>query len=151
MKTNRASFVDCYGKNNSIQVAGERKHFSPGKSSKYRYHLAPTFRIIRNMFGEDFLVKLGVRIRITDTSGKALPKNSALARMKHVSKDWWNYEWLSRYLAILSILSDDDEEITVGEQEPYRLTFSSKPLSYVSRVSLDEERIDKRREYRKQK
>jgi len=150
-ETKRVSFVDCHGKGNNIQVVGERKFFNPGQSMRYRYHLAPTFKVMRDMFGEEFLVKLGVRIRITDTSGRALPKNSALARMKHVSKDWWNHEWLNRYLAICSFLSDGEEEIVIGEQESYQLAFCSKPLSYSSQVSLDEESIDRRREGRKSK
>lgn len=146
---NRVSFVDMHGKKNSIQVCGERKFFIPGKSSRYRYYLAPTFRIMRNMFGEDFVVRLGLRIRITNISGMAISIRSAQARRKHASKDWWNYEWVSRYLALCSFLSNENDEIVVGKQKPYRLVFNAQQLSYVSPVSLDEAKIDERQQERK--
>lgn len=146
---NRVSFVDMHGKKNSIQVCGERKFFRPGKSSRYRYYLSPTFRIMRDMFGEEFVVRLGLRIRITNTSGMAIPGIYAQARRKHASKDWWNHEWVSRYLALCSFLSNEDDEIVIGKQEPYRLVFNAKPLSYVYPISLDEEKIDKRQKDRR--
>lgn len=146
---NKVSFVDTHGKNNSIKVCGERKFFRPGKSSRYRYYLSPTFRIMRDMFGEEFVVKVGLRIRITNTSGMAIYGKSAQARRKHVSKDWWNYEWVSRYLVLCSFLSNEGDEIVIGEKEPYRLVFNAKPLTYVSPISLDEGKIDERQQERK--
>ena len=146
---NRVSFVDTHRKKNSIQVCGERKFFTPGKSSRYRYYLAPTFRIMRHMFGEDFVVRLGLRIRITETLGMGIYGRSAQARRKHVSKDWWNYEWVSRYLALCSFLSNENDEIVIGKQEPYRLVFNAKPLSYVYPISIDEVKIDERQKERK--
>lgn len=146
---NRVSFVDTYGKKNNILVCGERKFFIPGKSSRYRYYLAPTFKIMRNMFGEEFIVKLGLRIRITDTTGNSIAWRSAQARRKAVSRDWWNYEWVSRYIAVCSFLCNNNDEIVIGKQEPYRLVFAAKPLSYISPISIDEEKIDKRQRERK--
>ena len=146
--TNRISFVDSLGRNNNIQVAGERKFFSPGRTSRYRYYLAPTFKIMRKMFREQFIVKLGLRIRITNTIGRSILLRSAQSRRKHVSKDWWNYEWVSRYIAICSFLSNGTEEIIVGDHKSYRVTFSAKPLSYVSPISFDEAEIDMRRKNR---
>jgi hypothetical protein len=147
--SNSLSFIDSHGSSNSIKVAGERKFFSPGKSSRYRYHLAPTFRIMRNMFGEDFVVKLGLRIRITDTKGKSMQPRAAQARIKNVSKDWWNYEWVSRYLALCSFLSGGGNEIVIGEREPYKIILFATPLSYESPISLDEGRINERVKQRK--
>jgi len=146
---NIVSFINTHQKKNRIQVCGERKFFTPGKSSRYRYYLAPTFRIMRHMFGEDFVVRIGLRIRITKTSGAGIYGRSAQARRKHVSKDWWNYEWVSRYLALCSFLSNENDEIVIGKQEPYRLVFNAKPLSYLSPISIDEAKIDERQKDRK--
>jgi len=148
-KNHRISFTDVYGKNNSIQVCGERKFFRPGKSSMYRYYLAPTFAILRDMLAEDFVVRLNLRIRITDATGNDLPPASSQARRKHVSRDWWNYEWVSRYLAVSSFLSNDEGEIVVGEQEYYRVIFSGRLLTYMSRMALNETRIDQRQRDRR--
>ncbi len=148
-ENNRLSFVDVHGKKNSVLACGERKFFTPGKSSRYRYYLAPTFRIMRDMFGEQFIVKVGLRIRITDTAGRTIAWQSAQARRKHVSKDWWNYEWVSRHLALCGFLSDGGDEIAIGEHEPYRLVFSAKALSYLCPISLDEVRIHERQRDRK--
>jgi len=145
----RLYFVDLYGKKNNIKVCGERTFFTPGKLSKYRYYLAPTFRILRNMIGEEFVVKVGLRIRITNTMGVAITWISAQARRKHVSRDWWNYEWVNRYLALCSFLSNENDEIVIGEQEPYKLVFSARLLSYMSSISLDEVKIDERQKERK--
>jgi hypothetical protein len=148
-KNNRVSFVDVYGKNNSIQVCGERKFFTPGKPSMYRYYLAPTFKILRNMLGEDFIARLTLRIRVTDATGSDLLPTSSQARRKHVSRDWWNYEWVSRYLAVCSFLSNDEHEIVVGKQGHYSVVFSGMPLTYTSHMALDEKRIDQRQRDRK--
>jgi hypothetical protein len=147
-QNNRVSFIDTYGKKNNIQVCGERKFFTPGKSSRYRYYLSPTFKIMRKMFGEDFIVKLGLRIRITDTIGNSIAFHSAHARRKNLSKDWWNYEWISRYLAVCNFLCNNNE-IIIGKQDPYRLIFSAKPLIYISPISINEKRINNRRRKRK--
>jgi len=146
---NRVSFVDVYGRNNSIQVCGERTFFSPGKSTRYRYYLAPTFRVLRNVLNEDFIIRMLLRIRITDRSGGDLPATSAQARRRHVSGDWWNYEWVSRYLAVCAFLCDERNEIAIGTQPHYRVVFSGGPISYTSCTALDEVKINERQRDRK--
>ncbi len=147
--TNRVSFVDSNGRNNNIQIAGERTYFIPGKPERYRYHLAPTFRIFKNMFEQDFIVRLGVRVRVTETSGRPLRGITANSRRKHATKDWWNYEWVSRYLALCDFLSGGEPQIVLGEQEQYKLIFESRPMSYESTASLNENIIDERVRIRK--
>lgn len=147
--TNRISFVDSNGRNNNIQIAGERTYFIPGKPERYRYHLSPTFRIFTNMFEQDFIVRLGMRVRVTKTSGRPLRGITANSRRKHATKDWWNYEWVSRYLALCDFISGREPQIVLGEQEQYKLIFESRPVSYESKVSLNENIIDERMRIRK--
>ncbi len=147
--TNRISFIDTKGRKNNIQVAGERTYFRPGNSTKYRYYLAPTFKILRNMCGQDFIVRMGLRVRITTTSGHQLEARSSQSRRKHVTKDWWNYEWVNRYLAVCNFLSGGNDEMVLGNQDQYKLAFDGKPMSYTSPFSLNETRIDERVRARK--
>jgi hypothetical protein len=147
--TNRISFVDSNGRNNNIQIAGERKYFIPGRSEKYRYYLAPTFKVYRNLFEQEFIVRLGIRVRVTTTSGHPLIVRTAQSRRKHATKDWWNYEWVNRYLALCDFLSGKSDHIALGRKDQYKLILESRPMSFESTVSLNETVLEERVRIRK--
>ena len=143
------SFTSLQGKRVSIKLCGERTFFAPGKSSRYRYYLSPTFRIMRDICSERFMVRLRLRVRITDAMGRALLGTAAQARRKHVTRDWWNHEWVSRYLAFCSFLADGKEEIMIGDEDQYRVVISARPTTFTSRLSLNEAKIEERLRRRK--
>jgi hypothetical protein len=53
-------------------------------------------------------------------------------------KNWWNYEWLSRAIAVSQWLGEGKEQISLVETDSGDLRLSLKPLSYCSGVGIDE-------------
>lgn len=109
LNNNRLSFLSYDGKRTHLLAVGQRSK----AGVKYRYHLAPQFQVRRD-FESAFSILMKVRVRITDTDGKALPRFSALSRRKHLCAQWWNSEWLKRQLAILEHLSNKQDFIAFG-------------------------------------
>jgi hypothetical protein len=122
-----------------IQVAGQRKYWRPKVTTDYCYYLAPTFNVRRDIRG-DFVALLQVRVRFSDTSGEVLPKKAGQSRRKHLCRDWWNHEWLTRTMAIAQYLATEDT-ITIGEVVEQQIVFSATPLLLSAPVGIDESRL----------
>jgi len=149
LKRNRITVSIPGQKKTWVLAAGERNHFSPGKKKeKYQYHLSPAI-LIRQDLGDDFTVRLNIRVHIGDSGGNTLPDLPARSRRKAVARDWWNREWLMRNLGVFQFLSDGEDEIVVGDIPNERLVISAYPTTYISEVVLDEKEIEGRRRARK--
>jgi hypothetical protein len=99
------------GRDEDVQATGHR-HFTDGTG--YRYHLAPTFRIRADM-GEEFWAQLTIRVFVTDDDGGPLDTRTAFSRRRHLTKGWFNHQWLTRQLAVMRHLADGGQTLRIGE------------------------------------
>ncbi|MDY6865793.1 MAG: toll/interleukin-1 receptor domain-containing protein [Halobacteriota archaeon] len=143
LENDKIHFKTYTGKNTTVLVAGKRKWFKSGQTSEfYHYHIAPRFLIKESPFG-DFIVVLTVGLFLTDTDGKPIQKRTAFARSRNIRKKWYNHEWFSRYLGIISFISDGQDTIKIGEDGEQQIIVSSIFINGTAPVSvLDEEEVD---------
>ena len=121
------SYKKFDGSKGRLKATGER-NFWVGQDLKEttRYHLAPVFVPILDLFGHPAFV-LRVRLHLTDLEGKPLLLRKAISRRKKICANWWNDDWLARVQAILSFLTADQPlnlAMTVGT----RIVISPLPL-----------------------
>jgi len=127
------------GRSATVNTVGERK-YPIGKKEHYRYYLSPDFSVSLNL-SDEFVVQLRVRVRISDTAGVPLPYRRSLSRRKHLCKNWWNGDWLSRTLAICQFLSDDNR-ISIGDNKTEQIVVSSQPYIVSSTKGINEGALD---------
>lgn len=139
IKYNRIKFTSYEGNKTHVLAVGQRKKLG----SKYRYHLAPTFEVHRNLIGK-FSILLKIRIMITDIKGEMLPPRQALSRRKHLCKNWWNDQWLKRAVAVMYYLADGQEVLQFGSEEE-RVVLSSKFVNYQVEFGIDEGLLSNKR------
>jgi len=139
IKNNRLNFMSYDTDKTHVLTGGQRKK----AGVKYRYHLAPTFDVRRNLIGK-FCILMKIRLLITDTAGALLPPRQALSRRKHLCKNWWNDQWFKRALAVIYYLADGQEVINYGNEDAY-VILSSKFVHYQVSFGIDEEKLSKTR------
>jgi len=140
VREGRLKFTRPDGSKTYVKAAGERKYWRPSGSERYRYYLAPVFSVVQDLLG-DFAILVYVRIRLSDTAGKALPRRTANSRRKHLCKDWWNKEWLDRLFAICYYLADDGK-ITIGEQSEDQIIINAVPVHMNAPLGVNEDALD---------
>jgi hypothetical protein len=74
----------------------------------------------------------------TDSEGVEQQGASKRRRLR-----WWNYQWLSRTLAVLSWLSGGNELQDLIEAQDYHLVISGKPISIKSQYHINEDSLTK--------
>lgn len=136
---NRIKFNSYEGNKTHVLAVGQRKK----SGAKYRYHLAPTFEVRRNLIGK-FSILLRIRIMITDTKGEMLPSRQALSRRKHLCKSWWNDQWLKRAVAVMYYLADGQENLQFGNKDE-QVVLSSKFVNYQVGFGIDEGSLSQKR------
>ena len=141
LQNNRLPFTRYDGKKISLNSVGTRNFrvISQGteRIETSRYHLSPDFRFFYDLLGNPaFRLRIGVHW--ADTEGHPLDDKKALRRRKMLCKPWWNYEWLSRTMAILRWLGDGRDEVTLLKTDSGSFRLSLKPLSFSSEVGIDE-------------
>jgi hypothetical protein len=138
---NRLQFTRYDGRKISIRVVGLRTFRTTSQGSSVvettRYHLSPDFRFFFDLLGSP-VFRLRIGIHWTDTNGHPLDDRKAFRRRKALCKDWWNYEWLSRMMAITQWLGDGHEEITLLKTDSGNFRLSLKPLTFSSNFGIDE-------------
>lgn len=140
---NKTSFFLPDGtRNRPINVVGERKFYKPQKSEYYRYHLAPTFFVEKELYNE-FSVIFRLRIYLTDLEGNPLISRKRNSRRKHLCVSWWNDEWFKRLLLVSQFLSDDNE-ITIGDLQKEQIVVDGFPISFCVSGGIDESKLDKK-------
>ena len=118
---------------------GKRKHPSGGE---FLYSLAPDFYVRQDLF-DDFTALIRIRVRLSDTTGKAFTtKHKIDSRRKNLCKNWWNKEWFNRTLAVSQFLADD-EKITIGESQDAQIVIDANPLCLNVPVGINEETLDR--------
>lgn len=124
-----------------LSACGERKYFRPNNMSEYyKYYLAPTFFIRRNLF-QDFVALFRLRIHLTDRDGEALSNRKRNSRRKHLCKNWWNDDWFKRILAVAQFLSENGQ-ITVGDLPKEQVIVSSTPFNFCASGSINETALE---------
>jgi hypothetical protein len=134
----RLSFTGYDGRRTWVQAVGERTfRLRSGLREKSRYHLSPVFRPMLRAFGRPVL-QIQLRVHLTDPQGVPLDPVRAFRRRKSICKDWWNHEWLSRLIAVVSWLADGNESFKVGDGTSGPLVLAGVPIRLVAPVGIDE-------------
>jgi len=130
---NTILFRGYKGKPSRVFACGYRK-FGGGN---YRYHLCPWFRV-RRAPDLGFTAQLRLRIHLADFRGTALEKRAAVARRKRIGSSWWNGQWLSRQLAVMSFLAEDQAEIRIGMDSGHHVVLGGYPAGALVSRGIDE-------------
>lgn len=131
-------YTDWGGKPARRRSTGLRTfRLSHGLSEMSRYHLSPSFRpVLRGPEAPIVLVQL--RVYLTEISGRPLSLTKALRRRKVICKHWWNADWLSRLMAVISWLADGNEEFNIAMGASYSIVLSGKPLYLITPLGINE-------------
>ena len=143
LERNRLGFFLPDGtKNLPLAVVGERKYYIPNKSEYYRYHLAPTFFVKKELFSE-FVVLFRTKIHLTDLANNALEGRKRNSRRKDLCKDWFNDDWFKRMLMIAQFLSDGNS-IVIGHLPKEQIILDTFPIPFAASGGIDENKLDKK-------
>lgn len=138
---NRLPFVGYDGKITWIAPVGVKTFKTSAGKERNRYHLAPVFRIWLDYRGKA-AVQIRLRLFITTLEGVPLEPKPSLRRRKAICKNWWNYEWLARVLAMYHFLAGGEPDIRIGRPGPQQFRISKRPFSFEIDHSLDESVIE---------
>lgn len=132
----RLKFVRYDAKNLPVNVTGSRKIKAKiGNDERSYYHLAPTFVPLLSRFGEP-TVQVNFRLVWTDSKGNEQPSAQKRRRLR-----WWNYQWYARTLAVLNWMGGEQPSISLAEGSDFLLLINSKPISVVSPLLINEEKL----------
>jgi hypothetical protein len=137
LPNNRLPFVRYDQQRTWVRTVGIRNFKTIAGKESCRYHLAPQLSVwLDHEVGS--LVAIRVRLFLTTLEGVPLERKPAFRKRKRICRAWWNYEWLSRTLAILQFLAADAPAIQFGKIASQRLTIAKQPLSVGIGYGLDE-------------
>ena len=139
MKNNRLYLIrPDDGSKTYVFANGKRKHPSGGE---YLHSLAPDFFVRQDLF-DDLTVLIRIRVRFSDTAGKAFTTKRAIdSRRKHLCKNWWNKDWFNRTLAVSQFLADE-EKIVIGKSQDAQIIIDATPFYINAPVGINEEGLD---------
>lgn len=138
VKNNRLNFTRPNDVSKTWVAPHGERTYRPQR--KYRYALAPVFFVHQDLF-DDFTVLIRMRVRLSDTKGKAFTdKRTIVSRRKHLCKNWWNNDWLSRVFAVSQFLADDGK-ITIGEPRDAQIIIDATPLHLSAPVGINEDAL----------
>lgn len=150
--SDRLHFTGYHGTRAWIKCVGERKFpvtIGGDRSIETsRYYLSPTFRSIMNLFGSP-VVRVGIEIHWTDVAGNELPHAKAARHRRTLCKAWWNYEWLSRFMAIVSWLTREREKLVLGKTESGDLVIGGSPIKLTSPIGIKEDLLKEQKKIAK--
>lgn len=145
LPNNRLQFIRYDGKRISIKAVGSRNFnttsMGVARVETSRYHLSPDFRFFYDLLGNPaFRLRIGVHW--TDTEGHPLDDKKAFRRRRALCKDWWNYEWLSRTMAVTQWLGDGRDDITLLKTDSGSFRLSLQPMNFLSDFGIDEREFE---------
>lgn len=141
----RLEFDLPYGGSTYIRYTGERTYWRLGERRPYRYYLAVSFRVRRDLQA-GYVAQLIPAFYFTDPSGTPLPARTAASRRKHLTRDWWNYEWFNRHLALAHLLADGTEVIRIAGADNDTIELSARFLTFTAPVGINEAALGLTRE-----
>lgn len=126
------------GSKTYVFANGKRK---PPSGGEYLHSLAPDFFVRQDLF-DDLTVLIRIRVRFSDTAGKAFTTKRAIdSRRKHLCKNWWNKDWFNRTLAVSQFLADE-EKIIIGKSQDAQIIIDATPFYINAPVGINEEGLD---------
>ena len=137
----KIKFITYDGRKSRVNVYGERNRRINGVPTKYRFYLAPKFKIYKEADGS-YYASLRVGLHITDLNDLPLTPKQSNARRKSICKNWWNYQWLNRHLAVLSFLSHGAENIVIGDYPDSQVILSTKFIEKSAPFGIDETKLN---------
>jgi hypothetical protein len=137
LEGNQLHFEGFKGKRSDVLVCGYRTF----GGRKYRYHLAPWFRI-RHDIGSGFVAQLRLRLHLTDQHGRPLENRASLARRRKIGSALWNGEWLNRQIAVMSFLAVGQAEIRIGQDPESQVVLGARPMHGLVDRGIDESLLE---------
>ena len=142
LDNDHVSFTFPSGKKSWFNGVGERTYPTVDGGEVYRYHLSPSFSVLRGQI-DPFVLFLRNRVYLTDNKGRPLEGRKIISRRKDLCKGWFNYEWGARTLGIIQLLADDDMYIRFGPDGEQQLVISAMPIVPNAPQRIHDERVDK--------
>lgn len=133
---NHLRFTTYGGKKTYVSALGERTFRSGEHRERIKYHLAPNFRLTAEL--GQLMVRVSIRLHLTDLGGYPLEGSKVTSRRKRICRNWWNHEWISRFMAVVEWLCQGraDCEVLRTANGSFRIT--SEPLTLSAKQSIDE-------------
>ena len=137
----RVSVVLPNGEKTNVQPSGERTYFRIGlPKQKYRYRLSARLVVDFNSV-EDCGLLWPLRFHLTDLEDNDLLSTRRHSRRKHLTRDWHNYDWLVRHLAVVQYCADDEGMIRIGEHGPGQVVLDCSPEEFQVPIGIDETKL----------
>lgn len=127
LEDDRVIFTFPSGKKSWFKGVGERTYSATKGKEVYRYHLSPSFTVLRDQ-ANPFVLLLKNRVYLTDTNGSPLDKTKILSRRKHLCRTWFNSQWCARTLGIAQLLADENMHIRFGSEGEQQLVINAMPI-----------------------
>lgn len=137
----RVSFTFPSGKKSWFNGVGERTYPIRDGGEVYRYHLSPSFSVLRGQI-DPFVLFLRNRVYLTDNKGRPLEGRKIISRRKHLCKGWFNREWGARTLGIVQLLADEDMYVRFGPDGEQQLVISAMPIVPNAPQRIHDELVD---------
>lgn len=141
LNDNKLYFRRYDGKQVYTKVVGERFfRTAENTTERSKYHLAPSFKPLMARFGGPSY-QFNLRILWTDLFGNEYLRGKSNSRRRKLTKNWWNYQWLSRIMATISWITDGKPECVLLSSEHGNVIMAGTPITTGSSVGIDEEAI----------
>ena len=133
-------FTTYDGKRSYISANGQRTFRMGDQRETVRYCLAPSFCLTSKDFVE-MAVRVSIQLHLTDLKGFPLEASKVISRRKRITKNWWNHEWLSRFLAVVEWLCNGQPECEVLRTASGAFRLSATPMMFSVDQGIDEENL----------
>ena len=141
LKDDKLYFKRYDGKQVFIKVVGERSfRIAENATERSKYHLAPSFKPLMARFGIP-AYELNLRILWTDILDSEYPRGKSNRRRRTLTKNWWNYQWLARIMAVISWITDGKPQCTLSSSEFGDVIMAGSTITTNSQVGIDEDAI----------
>lgn len=132
-----------YSGETKLKLGGVRNFWISGKHVSVRYHFAVYPKAYFDLGGKDF-IQFFLKLHLTELDGIPVPRKSVQSRRRQIARSWWNHQWISRLMAITSMMADGNgAEIPIGTSG---LKLSRYPTQLEIPVGFDEAKLAVQRE-----
>ncbi|OPY30846.1 MAG: hypothetical protein A4E32_02171 [Methanomassiliicoccales archaeon PtaU1.Bin124] len=137
---NKVHLIDFNGIKTWRAVCGQRKiRLRTGEITNYLWSLSPTFRV-RGGRTLGYYVIINLSAFVTNGDGSPIQGRGQNSRSKKVTKYWWNPNLLNYQLAIVQLLTGDDDRIIIGNLPEEQIQISPRLEQYTMPVHIIEEK-----------
>ncbi len=133
---NHLRFTSYSGKKTYVSALGERTFRSGDHRERIKYYLAPSFRLTAEL--GQLMVRVYIHLHLTDLMGCPLEGAKVTSRRKRICRDWWNHEWVSRFMAVIGWLCQGQVDCEVLRTTNGSFRIASEPLTLSVKQGIDE-------------